>query len=235
MSQGEAGGTFYVCGTPIGNLKDATFRLVETLASADMVACEDTRRTLKLLTHFGLRKPVISVYKHVERDRFERILKALSDGKSVVYVSDAGMPAISDPGAYLVKAARDAGFEVRVVPGPSSVTSALAISGFPADRFVFGGFLPRKSGQRQAFYMEWVKPEVTAVFFESPHRLSKSIADLAAVRPSAQVCLCHEMTKVHESALIGSAPKIASAVSEEKPLGEWVIVAYLPKNQEEAG
>lgn len=235
MSEGELRGTFYVCGTPIGNLKDATFRLVETLTAADIVACEDTRRTLKILSHFGLRKPVISIYRHVERDRSERIMDALSQGKSVVYVSDAGMPAISDPGAHLVKAAREAGFEVVVIPGPSSVTSALTLSGFPADKFVFGGFLPRKSGQRRTLYSEWVKPETTAVFFESPHRLSQSVADLASVHPQAQVCLCHEMTKVHESVVRGTALDVAERLSGESVLGEWVVVVFLPRNQEEAG
>lgn len=235
MRDRDIAGTLYVCGTPIGNLKDATFRLVETLASADVVACEDTRRTLKVLSHFGLRKPVISVYKYVERNRLGRIMDALSTGKSVVYVSDAGMPAISDPGAYLVKEAREAGFKVVVVPGPSSVTSALTLSGLPADKFVFGGFIPRKKSQRREFFLNWVKPEITAVFFESPHRLSQSLADLAEVYPHALVCLCHEMTKVHESVLIGESSEIAKRLSNEKVLGEWVIVVHLLENQEEAG
>jgi 16S rRNA (cytidine1402-2'-O)-methyltransferase len=235
LTEGNDRGTFYVCGTPIGNLKDATFRLVETLTAADLVACEDTRRTLKLLSHFNLHKTVISIYKHVERSRLERILEALSQGKSVVYVSDAGMPCISDPGAYLVREVRQAGFSVVVIPGPSSVSAALTLSGFPADKFVFGGFVPRKGSQRRTFYSEWVKPEVTAAFFESPHRLAKSMADLAAIHPNASVCLCHEMTKVHESVLTGNASEIAERLSGERVLGEWVVVVYLQKNQEEAG
>ncbi|HHX28998.1 MAG: 16S rRNA (cytidine(1402)-2'-O)-methyltransferase [Bacillota bacterium] len=228
MSQDDLRGVFYVCGTPIGNLKDATFRLIETLAAADLVACEDTRRTLKLLSHYGLKKPVVSIYKHVERGRVEVVLDALSRGKSVVYVSDAGMPSVSDPGARLVEAVREAGFDVRVVPGPSAVTSALSLSGFPGDKFVFGGFIPRKSSQRQSFFQEWVRPGITTVFFESPHRLAKSISDLALVFPDAEVCLCHEMTKVHESVLAGTAAQLAERLPNEKVLGEWVAVVRVP-------
>jgi 16S rRNA (cytidine1402-2'-O)-methyltransferase len=224
VSDGDLRGVFYVCGTPIGNLKDATLRLVEVLGAADLVACEDTRRTLKLLSHLGLKKPVISIYKHVERGRAEAVLDALSQGKTVVYVSDAGMPSISDPGAHLVEAARAAGYDVKVIPGPSAVTSALSLSGFPADRFIFGGFVPRKKGERRSFFQDWVKPGITAVFFESPHRLAKSVSDLASVFPEAEVCLCHEMTKVHESVLRGKAAQMAERLSREKVLGEWVMV-----------
>lgn len=227
MKEENLRGIFYVCGTPIGNLDDATFRLIETLKTVDLVACEDTRRTLKLLSHFGIRKPVISLYEHVERVRTEVVLEALAQGKSLALVSDAGMPCISDPGARVVAAVRAAGYEVRVVPGPSSITTALSLSGFPADRFVFGGFIPRKKGQRRSFFEEWVKPGVTAVFFESPHRLAQAISDLASVHPEAEVCLCHEMTKVHESALMGTAAEVAARLEKEKILGEWVVVVRL--------
>ena len=220
-------GVFYVCGTPIGNLEDVTIRLIETLKAVDLVACEDTRRTLKLLSHYDIKNPVISLYEHVERIRTDAVLEALSQGKSVALVSDAGMPCISDPGARVVASVRAAGYEVRVVPGPSSITAALSLSGFPADRFMFGGFIPRKKAQRRSFFEEWIRPGITAVFFESPHRLLQSISDLAAVFPDAEVCLCHEMTKVHESVLTGTALEISERLGREKILGEWVIVVHL--------
>ncbi len=224
MREDNLRGVFYVCGTPIGNLKDATFRLVETLKVVDLVACEDTRRTLKLLSHYGIKKPVLSIHEHVERRRAEAVLEALSQGKSVALVSDAGMPSISDPGARVVEAVRAAGYDVKVIPGPSSITSALSLSGFPSDRFVFGGFIPRKKSQRQSFFQDWVRPNVTAVFFESPHRLAQALSDLASLFPSAEVCLCHEMTKIHESVLTGTAVQVAERLSKERILGEWVVV-----------
>ncbi len=227
MREDNLRGVFYVCGTPIGNLDDVTFRLIETLKAVDLVACEDTRRTLKLLSHYGIKKPVISLYEHVERVRTEAVLEALSQGKSVALVSDAGMPCVSDPGARVVAAVRTAGCEVRVIPGPSSITAALSLSGFPADRFVFGGFIPRKKSQRRSFFEEWIRPGITAVFFESPHRLPQSISDLSAVLPDARVCLCHEMTKVHESVLTGTALELSERLSKEKILGEWVVVVQM--------
>ena len=220
-------GTLYVCGTPIGNLKDATFRLLEILNQVDAVFCEDTRRTLKLLTHFGIRKPVISLHQHVERERTSRVLDLLRQGKSVAFVSDAGMPVISDPGAYVVNAARGDGHKVFLIPGPSSVSGALALSGFPADRFVFGGFPPRKPKLRRRFFVEWVRPGVTAVFFESPFRVKKALSDLLAVLPDAEVRLCHEMTKLHESVVSGTVGEVLAGLEKQTLQGEWVMVVRL--------
>lgn len=220
-------GTLYMCGTPIGNLQDVTLRLLEILRDVDLVACEDTRRTMKLLSNFDLRKPVLSLYRHVEKGRAERILDMLEEGKSVAYVSDAGMPTISDPGAYLVQAARERGIRVALVPGPSSVSGALALSGFPADRFVFGGFPPRKPRKRKEFFKEWILPGVTAVFFESPHRLKESLTDMEEVFPDIEVCLCHEMTKVHESCIRGDIQDANRQIADLKLLGEWVMVVRL--------
>jgi 16S rRNA (cytidine1402-2'-O)-methyltransferase len=217
-------GTLYVCGTPIGNLKDATFRLLEVLNAVDAVACEDSRRTLKLLTHFEIRKPVISLHQHVERERSSRVLDMLRQGKSVAFVSDAGMPVVSDPGAYLVQAVRDDGHRIVLVPGPSSVSGALALSGFSGDRFVFGGFPPRKPKYRRQFFLEWVKIGVTAVFFESPFRVKKTLSDLSILFPEAQVRLCHEMTKIHESVVAGTVSEVLARLEEETLQGEWVIV-----------
>lgn len=224
-------GTLYVSGTPIGNLGDASPRLIETIAAADLVACEDTRRTLKLLSHFGLKKPVVSIHEHVEKERSPIVINALEAGRNVVYVSDAGMPGVSDPGATLVKAVRDAGFPVALVPGPSAVTGALAISGFPGDSFVFGGFPPRKSHDRQTFFKEWIRPGITAVFFEAPYRLKKSVDDLCTAAPEAYLCLCHELTKVHESVIEGPAAEVRAEIEGLDPRGEWVIVAYWPRRR----
>ncbi len=217
-------GTLYVCGTPIGNLKDATFRLVEILGEVDAIACEDTRRAGKLLSHYGIRKPLLSLYRQVEGSRTAKVLALLEAGKSVAYVSDAGMPAISDPGAYLVKEARARGIKVSLVPGPCSVSGALALSGFPADRFVFGGFPPRRSRKRIAFFEEWVSKGVTAVFFESPHRLKDAVADLAEAVPSCSLCLCHEMTKIHEGCMSGAVQDVARGLETTRILGEWVLI-----------
>jgi 16S rRNA (cytidine1402-2'-O)-methyltransferase len=231
-----ARGTLYVCGTPIGNLKDTTFRLLEVLKEVDAVFCEDTRRTLKLLAHFDIRKPLISLHQHVERERTVRVLDFLRQGKSVAIVSDAGMPAISDPGAYVVNAARDDGHRILVVPGPSSVSGALAVSGFPADRFVFAGFPPRKPKERRRFFLEWVRPGVTAVFFESPFRVKKALADLSTVFPDCNVRLCHEMTKIHESVIAGTVSEVLIDLKEETLQGEWVVVVRLDpgSDQEDA-
>lgn len=227
-----AQGTLYVCGTPIGNLKDTTFRLIEVLREVDVVFCEDTRRTLKLLSHFEIKKPLISLHQHVERERTPRVLEFLRQGKSVAFVSDAGMPAVSDPGAYVVDAARDDGHRILVVPGPSSVSGALAISGFPADRFVFGGFPPRKPKDRRRFFLEWVRPGVTAVFFESPFRVKKALADLSAVLPDCNVRLCHEMTKMHESVIAGTIGEVLSRLEKETLQGEWVLAVRLEREDD---
>lgn len=229
----SAKGVLYVCGTPIGNLQDVSLRLKETLFSADLVACEDTRRTGILLSHLGIKKPVIALHKFAEMKRTGSVIERLLSGESVALVSDAGMPTISDPGSRLVNTAREHGIPIRVVPGPSAVSSALSLSGFSADSFKFGGFPPRKTSQRQKFFSRWIEPHVTAVFFESPHRLKDSLSDLKAVYPDCTVCLCHEMTKMHESVMYGSLDRILEEISSMKILGEWVMVVRQEKKEED--
>ncbi len=229
----NAAGVLYLCGTPIGNLGDVTFRLAEILKAVDVVACEDTRRTRKLLTHLGLSKTVISLHQHVERDRSQTVVDLLSRGKTVAFVTDAGMPVISDPGSYLVKTVRRHGYKVELVPGPSSVSGALALSGFSADRFVFGGFPPRKPKDRKDYFLEWVRPNVTAVFFESPFRVKKSLSDLAKVYPGVQVSLCHELTKIHESVIEGEVEDVIDLLGDAKLKGEWVMVVNLENTGED--
>jgi 16S rRNA (cytidine1402-2'-O)-methyltransferase len=226
-TRSEQGGTLYLCGTPIGNLKDVSKRLLDVLEKVEAVVCEDTRRTRKLLSYYGLGKRVISLYRHVERERSGIILNILSQGGSCALVSDAGMPLISDPGAYLVRQAKEKGYKVVVVPGPSSVTAAVALAGYPGDQFIFGGFLPRKSKQRKEYFIEWIKPGVPCVFFESPHRLVKAMKDLEQVFPYIDVCLCHEMTKIHESVFEGPVSQVIEKLEDQPVRGEWVIVVYL--------
>lgn len=230
-------GVLYICGTPIGNLDDVSFRLVEVLNQVDLIVCEDTRRTRKLLARYDIKKPLLAFYEHVEQQRTETVLQEMSRGKSVALVSDAGMPLISDPGAHLVQQARENGFSIAVVPGPSAVTAALALVGFCSSQFIFAGFPPRKSRKRQEFLREWIKPRVPVVFFESPYRLVKTLDDLREVFPSVQVGLCHEMTKAYESVIVGPVSDICEKLDGMAIKGEWVVVAYLesPENQEETG
>lgn len=220
--------SLYVCGGPIGNLEDVSFRLLEVLKTVDVVLAEDTRRTLKLLTHYGLRKRLVSLNQHNEADRIPHVLRGLGSGETFALLSDAGTPGISDPGSCLVRAARKEGYPVWVIPGPSAVTAALSGAGFPADRFVFAGYPPRSSGERRRFYQEWVRPGCPSVFFEAPHRLVKSLLDLAAVWPELEVVLYHEITKVHESAIAGTIEDVLQRLEGADIRGEYVIVTCTP-------
>ncbi|WP_368496826.1 16S rRNA (cytidine(1402)-2'-O)-methyltransferase [Herbiconiux sp. A18JL235] len=197
--------------TPIGNLKDASQRLVELLESAEVVAAEDTRVTAKLLRALGIenRPRLIPVHEHNEREKAASLVELARDG-DLVLVSDAGMPAVSDPGYQLVVAAIDAGVDVTVVPGPSAVVTALALSGLPTDRFTFEGFLPRKQGERLATFRELARERRTMVFFESPNRIADALADLATVLgPDRRVAVVRELTKLYEEAKRGTASELA--------------------------
>lgn len=218
-------GTLFVVGTPIGNLADLSDRARETLASADVVAAEDTRRTGRLLQAVGLpKRPMLSVFEANERARVDELLGALRDGKDVALVSDGGMPLVSDPGYRLVRAAADAGFGVRVVPGPSAVTAALAVSGLPTDRWVFEGFLPRKPAERRSRLDELLRDPRTLVVFESPRRVRATLAELRDLDPGRRVALCRELTKLHEETLRGTAAEVAAALGDHDPKGEVVLV-----------
>lgn len=197
-------GQLFVCATPIGNLGDVSDRLRVTLSSVDVVYAEDTRRVAKLLAHLGVTVAVRSLFKGNERSRSEELVRALAEGKSVALVSDAGVPAVSDPGALGVGLARDAGYQVTVIPGPSAVTTALALSGFPADRFVFEGYLPRRGVLRRERLMAIATDDRTTVLFASPKRLAD---DLLAMRETMGderlVAVTRELTKLHEEVWIG--------------------------------
>jgi 16S rRNA (cytidine1402-2'-O)-methyltransferase len=218
-------GVLFLVGTPIGNLGDVSERSRATLADVDLVAAEDTRRTGRLLQHLGIARPLLSVFEGNERERVGPILDALREGRDVALVTDAGMPSVSDPGYRLVRACADAGLEVRVVPGPSSVTAALVVSGLPTDRFVFEGFLPRKAGDRRERLTALAPERRTVVLFESPNRIAATLRELAdafgADRPAA---LCRELTKLHEEVVRGSLEEIAASLGGTVPKGEIVLV-----------
>jgi 16S rRNA (cytidine1402-2'-O)-methyltransferase len=200
-------GRLAVCPTPIGNLQDVTLRVLATVASADVVACEDTRRTALLLRHHGLSVPLVSLHEHNERARARELLGRMREGALVALVSDAGTPVVADPGFALVRACLQAGVPVEVLPGPSAVTTALVASGLPAERWCFAGFLPRKRAALQALLGEAAH---TLVAFESPRRLPATLRMLAELDPQRPAAVCRELTKLHEEVRRGSAAELAA-------------------------
>ena len=213
--------TLYVVGTPIGNLEDLSPRAARVLREVALVAAEDTRVTRRLLAHIGARPRLLSFHENNWRDRLERILDALETGDAAL-VSDAGMPGISDPGRELVAAAGARGFRVESVPGPSAVTTALAVSGLAADSFLFLGFLPRRKRERQARLREVCDSRTTLVLFEAPHRVRATLEDIALVLGERPIAVCRELTKLHEEVFRGTA---SGALRHfDAPLGEFTIV-----------
>ena len=217
-------GILYVVGTPIGNLGDISPRAAETLGSADFIAAEDTRVTLKLLSHLGLRKPLVSYYEHNKAESGRAILGRLLAGESCALVTDAGMPAISDPGEDLVRLCGENGVEVRVVPGPSAVISALALSGLPTGRFTFEGFLSVNKSARFEHLDSLRGERRTMVFYEAPHKLSDTLRDMLEVLGDRKIALCREITKLHEETLRTTLSEAADFYSENPPKGEFVLV-----------
>ncbi|MCU1499035.1 MAG: hypothetical protein JWM47_2988 [Acidimicrobiales bacterium] len=219
-------GRLVLVGTPIGNLGDLTPRAVATLAAADVVCCEDTRRTGRLLQHAGIRARELRVVNdHTEAGAVADVLARLGRGEQVAVVSDAGMPGISDPGEVLVAAAAAAGFTVEVVPGPSAAISALVGSGLPAGRFVFEGFLPRKGSGRSERLAAIAPERRTVVLYEAPHRVARTLADLvAACGGDRRVVLARELTKLHEESWRGTLAGAVARVGEVEPRGEYVLV-----------
>jgi 16S rRNA (cytidine1402-2'-O)-methyltransferase len=219
-------GRLVVVGTPIGNLGDLTPRAVEALAGADVIACEDTRVTRKLLTHAGITgKRLLAVHQHNEAAMASRIVELVGNGATVAVVSDAGLPGISDPGERVVRAAADAGITVEVVPGPSAPLAALVVSGLATDRFCFEGFLPRKGGERGARLASIAAEDRTVVLFESPRRVRATIAELtSACGPDRPVAVARELTKLHEQVWRGSLGQAMAWLDEVEPRGEYVLV-----------
>lgn len=213
-------GHLIVCPTPIGNLEDVTLRVLAALREADIVACEDTRRTRILLDRYGVSATLVSYHEHNEAERASELVERMRAGANVALVSDAGMPLVSDPGFVLVRTAVAAGLAVEVLPGPSAALAALVASALPADRWRFVGFLPRKS---QELLATFETPE-TLVAFESPRRVAAALAELAAVDPARPVAVCRELTKLHEEVVRGTAEELAERYASEPPRGEVVLV-----------
>jgi 16S rRNA (cytidine1402-2'-O)-methyltransferase len=214
-----------VCGTPIGNLDDVTLRVLAALREADAVLCEDTRHTAILLSRHGVRaRELLSLHRHNEEARTAEVIGRLRDGATVALVSDAGMPGIADPGGRLVSHALAAACAVVVLPGASAVTAALVVSGFVGDGpFRFVGWLPRKEAERRTLWARLVSEEDPVVAFESPKRVRSSLASLAAFDPTRHVCVCRELTKLHETVIRGPAGEVAAAL-ETEPRGEITVV-----------
>ena len=218
-------GRLILCGTPIGNLEDMSPRAVRVLTEADVIACEDTRRTLKLLSHFGIRaRGLISYHEGNERRAARDLRTRIAGGAVVALVSDAGMPGLSDPGYRLVRACADAGLPIEVAPGPSAAISALAISGLPPARFAFEGFLPRKQGDRRKRLDALRTEERTLVFYESPHRIEAALEDMAEVLGNRPAALARELTKMHEEVRRNILPGLLDDVRADPPRGEIVLV-----------
>src|SRR5687768_8289537 len=214
-------GRLIVCPTPIGNLEDVTLRVLAALRQADVVACEDTRRTRVLLDRYGVSARLVTYHEHNEERRAAELVEEMRSGRTVALVSDAGMPLISDPGYVLVRACAAAGLAVEVLPGPSAALAALVASALPADRWRFVGFLPRKAGRLREVLSE---PGGTLVAFESPRRLAATLAALAALDPDREAAVCRELTKVHEEVVRGTAFDLAERYRSEEPRGEVVVV-----------
>jgi 16S rRNA (cytidine1402-2'-O)-methyltransferase len=217
-------GRLCLVGTPIGNLGDLSDRARAILADVDLIAAEDTRRTGRLLAHLGIERPMVSLFEGNERARTEELVSVLREGRDVALVTDAGMPSISDPGERLVRACVEAEIEVRIVPGPSAVTSALVLSGLATDRFVFEGFLPRKTGDRRRRLLELAEDPRTIVVFESPRRVGSLLRDVVDVLGDRRIAVARELTKLHEEVLRGSASEVLERLGDVPPKGEIVVV-----------
>jgi 16S rRNA (cytidine1402-2'-O)-methyltransferase len=227
-------GRLIICPTPLGNLQDITLRVLEALGSADVIACEDTRRTRVLLERHGIAGPeLLSLHEHNEDARAQQLVTRMQAGADIALVSDAGMPLISDPGFALIRAVLAAELQIEVLPGPSAVTTALVASGLPPDHFRFVGFLPRKRGELERVLGEAGgtgagEEAYTLVAFESPGRLAATLAILAALDPGRPAAVCRELTKLHEEVRRGSAAELAAYYSEQAPRGEIVLVLGAP-------
>ncbi|MEN8694142.1 MAG: 16S rRNA (cytidine(1402)-2'-O)-methyltransferase [Akkermansiaceae bacterium] len=210
--------------TPIGNLGDITLRAIETLREADLIACEDTRHSLKLLNHLEITKPLTALHDHNEDRRIPELLKKAAAGEKIAIISDAGTPCLSDPGHRLIKAAREAEVPFTVLPGPSAITTALVASGFPPHPFSFHGFLPVKKGKRSKQLQAALDSPETTLFFESPHRIPSTLEILAELSPDTKICVARELTKTFETLHHGTCAELKTHFSERKAKGEIVLL-----------
>lgn len=217
-------GTLYLVATPIGNLKDISQRALEILQSVDVIACEDTRHTSKLLNAYGISKKLISYHEHNEASRADELIGRILNGESIALVSDAGTPAISDPGFRIVRKAYENDIDVIPIPGPVAFVNAAIVSGLPTDQLFFGGFLPSKKGERRKYLQSIASIPATLVFYESPRRLDKSLADCSEVLGDRKCAVVRELTKLHEEVMTGTLKDFAAKFSAANPKGEIVLV-----------
>jgi len=209
-------GTLFIVGTPIGNLEDLTFRAVNTLKSVDLVAAEDTRRTRKLLTYLELAKPLKSYHTHNASRMIPELIENLVQGDSIALVTDGGMPCISDPGYRLIAESIEKNIPVTVIPGPSAVIAALAVSGLPADKFVFEGYLPKKQSERKKRWQELVTEKRAIVIYEAPHRMHLFLNEIRLHLPQRKISICREMTKIYEEVIRGTGAELAEKLLDDK-------------------
>ncbi|MFL7795124.1 MAG: 16S rRNA (cytidine(1402)-2'-O)-methyltransferase [Anaerolineae bacterium] len=214
----------YLVATPIGNLSDITLRALETLRQADVIACEDTRKTGRLLQHFEIDKPKIAFHEHNERQATARVMSMIEQGQSVALVTNAGTPGISDPGFTLVRRAIEEGVPVVMIPGPSALVMGLVLSGLPSHSFTFRGFPPRKSGPRKRFLEVDADSPHTLVFYESPYRLKAFLQDAVDVLGDRQAALANELTKLYEGIQRGALSELLALFDDEEPRGEYTVV-----------
>ncbi|MBQ1188469.1 MAG: 16S rRNA (cytidine(1402)-2'-O)-methyltransferase [Peptococcaceae bacterium] len=219
-------GTLYLCATPIGNLQDITLRVLETLKTVDLVACEDTRKTLQLLNHFEISKPVTSYYEHNKMSKGDVIIQQLKDGKNIALVSDAGMPGISDPGYDLVQQCLAEDIPFTVLPGAVAAVTGLVLSGLPTDRFSFEGFIPRQKKERLQYFQNLVQEERTMIFYESPHRLEDTLKTLIEVFPDRPMAAARELTKKFEEIVRGTPSEVLAHFEAEGIRGEFVLLLH---------
>ena len=217
-------GTLYLCGTPIGNLNDLSPRAVEILSSADLIAAEDTRHSLNILNHFGIKTPMTSYHEHNRKSKGEYLISLLEEGKNIALVTDAGMPGISDPGEDLAALCIEKGIPVTTVPGPTAFVSALVLSGFSGRRFIFEGFLPSNKKEKNQV-LESLKRELrTVIFYEAPHRLTQTLSELQKALGDRNAACVREITKIHEEVKRGTLGELYEFYSKNAPRGEFVIV-----------
>lgn len=214
----------YIVATPIGNLKDITFRAIEVLKSVDLIACEDTRHTRILLDHYGIKAPTTSYFQHNRILKGEHLIEMLKEGKNIALVSDAGMPGILDPGYHLVNLAIQNGLEITAIPGPTAFVNALVLSGKPAHKFIFEGFLPNRTQARKNRLQELIKLEYTLIFYESCHRIVAALEDIQVVFGDKEIVVARELTKKFEEIKRGKVSSVIQELKSSKIRGEFVIV-----------
>jgi len=228
-------GTLYVVATPIGNLKDLSIRAVDTLKDVDFIAAEDTRVTLKLLNHLGIKKPMISCYRHNELDRVDRIAERILSGESCALCCDAGTPAISDPGEALIAKAVEEGIRIIPIPGPSAVIAALSASGLASGRFCFEGFIPMNKKTRKNRLISLQTEQRTMVFYEAPHKLRKTLIDLLQYMGNREIVIARELTKIYEEIVHSTLQEAVTHYTTNEPRGEFVLIleGFVPEIEQE--